>query len=222
MAFMDNRLSKAWIETKLSLTERNELFASILEETASPTGEQILEKIKKLFPKKKGLPSIRAINRWKSQRWNFVVMIYQMRKTAEEAREVIAAIPDGEIEEANKRLINEILFRKLDDLKKNPNADEEGVQSWIIAASKLGAQKASNAILKRKAQILDEAVYDSKRNLKAKKEYDTPENKALRRAKVEIARLSRLGNPATSEQMQNIFEDFLEEEYSKNNDKNKL
>lgn len=134
---MAERLSRAWIESRLSLRERNELFESILEETSSPTGEQILEKIRELFPRKKNLPSVRAINKWKSRRWDFVIMLHDMRKTSEEAREVIAAIPD-DIEQANRKLINEILFRKLDALKKNPEADDKGVQEWILAASKLG------------------------------------------------------------------------------------
>ena len=50
---MSERLNRAWIETKLSLRERNSLFDAILEETSAPTGEQILAKIAELFPKKK-------------------------------------------------------------------------------------------------------------------------------------------------------------------------
>ena len=70
---MSERLNRAWIETKLSLRERNTLFDAILEETSAPTGEQILAKIAELFPKKKNLPSVRAINKWKANRWEFAV-----------------------------------------------------------------------------------------------------------------------------------------------------
>ena len=50
---MAERLSRAWIESRLSLRERNELFESILEETSSPTGEQILGTTCARLPKRR-------------------------------------------------------------------------------------------------------------------------------------------------------------------------
>ena len=211
---MAERLSRAWIESRLSLRERNELFESILEETSSPTGEQILEKIRELFPRKKNLPSVGAIIKWKSRRWDFVIMLHDLRKTSEEAREVIAAIPD-DIEQANRKLINEILFRKLDALKKNPEADDKGVQEWILAASKLGERTAAAAILKRKAKIMDAEVYDAEKTLAKKKEADLPQNIALRRVQSEIRKMELLGRPLTDEQARETFQDYLEEEFQK-------
>lgn len=211
---MGERLSRAWIESRLSLRDRNELFEAILEETSSPTGEQILAKIRELFPKKKNLPSVRAINKWKARRWDFVIMLHDMRKTSEEAREVIAAIPD-DIEQANRKLINEILFKKLDALKKNPDADDNGVQEWILAASKLGERTAATAILKRKAKIMDSEVYDAERSLAKKKEADLPQNVALRRVQSEIRRMELIGRPLTDEQAREIFQGYLEEEFQK-------
>lgn len=211
---MGERLSRAWIESRLSLRDRNELFEAILEETSSPTGEQILAKIRELFPKKKNLPSVRAINKWKARRWDFVIMLHDMRKTSEEAREVIAAIPD-DIEQANRKLINEILFKKLDALKKNPDADDNGVQEWILAASKLGERTAATAILKRKAKIMDSEVYDAERSLAKKKEADLPQNVALRRVQSKIRRMELIGRPLTDEQAREIFQGYLEEEFQK-------
>ena len=155
---MSERLNRAWIETKLSLRERNALFDAILEETSAPTGEQILAKIAELFPKKKNLPSVRAINKWKANRWEFAVSLYEMRETSEATREVVAASSCDNVERANKALINEILYRKLEKIKRNPETEDGDVQGWINAASRFGAVSAEVAIKRRKARLLDEDV----------------------------------------------------------------
>lgn len=207
---MSERLNRAWIETKLSLRERNALFDAILEETSAPTGEQILAKIAELFPKKKNLPSVRAINKWKANRWEFAVSLYEMRKTSEAAREVVAASSCDNVERANKALINEILYRKLEKIKRNPETEDGDVQGWINAASRFGAVSAEVAIKRRKARLLDEDVQRaSARIIRGKRDETRFDEIAINRLKrEEIAYKMQHGDYPPEDWLRARYEEF--------------
>ena len=133
-----------------------------------------------------------------------------MRKTSEAAREVVAASSCDNVERANKALINEILYRKLEKIKRNPETEDGDVQGWINAASRFGAVSAEVAIKRRKARLLDEDVQRaSARIIRSKRDETRFDEIAINRLKrEEIAYKMQHGDYPPEDWLRDRYEEF--------------
>lgn len=67
------KLSRTWIETKLSFKERERLIFALLKISRNPTGRQIQKTARELFPERKDIPSIESFNIWKMHCWGEIL-----------------------------------------------------------------------------------------------------------------------------------------------------
>ncbi len=147
--------SKTWIDRKLSWKERNRLVEYLFERSDSPTGEEIIDAIKHLFPTKTP-PSVTSALNWKNAAWTFERLQRQRKCIAERAQTVIkqnANIPD-----ASARLLNGYVYSQIEKLENGDKDTDPNLRGWISAANQLSRQVIEDRRLaaqleKSKAQV---------------------------------------------------------------------
>lgn len=144
-------LTRTWIDSKLSRRERARLVEYLLERWSNPTAEQILSAIEELFPEKEP-PGIRSVSDWKAKAWEFEVGLTEMRAEGEAARRVVE---DGnDFGAANKKKLDELLWRKLRELKDGDEIDGK-LHDLVLSSARLTAQVRANRESEGKLKLLE-------------------------------------------------------------------
>lgn len=137
------RLSKSWIDRKLSRKEREQLIDLLLERTNEPSGEQIQGALHELFPARQDIPTIKSCIEWKNKTWAFERHLRQLAEDDELAK--IISEKSQDISEANKGMTDAYVFQNLRLLREG-RADEvdPNILEWILAASRLAKRTESD------------------------------------------------------------------------------
>ena len=123
----------------------------LLERWNNPTAEQILSAIGELFPEKEP-PGIRSVSDWKAKAWEFEVGLTEMRAEGEAARRVVE---DGnDFGAANKKKLDELLWRKLRELKDGDEIDGK-LHDLVLSSARLTAQVRANRESEGKLKLLE-------------------------------------------------------------------
>lgn len=118
------RFTRTWIDTRLSHGQRQALVDWLIERSQNPTGELILQGLAELFPHLDAdiLPSVQSCIGWRNRVWPFEVKTRAMRADAEAAR-VLADAAGDRLAEANKKLIDSMIFSDLQALRCGEDPD---------------------------------------------------------------------------------------------------
>ncbi len=165
---MNKRISKTWIDTKLSSKERRALVSCLLDISNNPTGEQILDTIKTLFPAKTP-PSDQSCLNWKKQQWQFELYLTELEATNRDAK--LISDNSADIADANKKMVDSYVFEQLMAMRNGGEIDVKALKSWIVAASNLASRsvadkrlesdlKKSKALLEKQALEISELKRD--------------------------------------------------------------
>ncbi len=192
---MNKRISKTWIDTKLSSKERRALVSSLLDISNNPTGEQILDTIKTLFPAK-AAPSDQSCLNWKKQQWQFELYLTELEATNRDAK--LISDNSADIADANKKMVDSYVFEQLMAMRNGGEIDVKALKSWIVAASNLASRsvadkrlesdlKKSKALLEKQALEISELKKDiTERELaKAKALTNIKQDKSLSKTAIE-------------------------------------
>lgn len=153
------KFTRTWIDTKLSRRERGRLVEYLLERWANPTAEQILDALGELFPDRE-LPSIRSVSDWKAKSWQFEADLAEMREEETAAKRIVET--DNDFGSANKKKLDELLFRKLRELKSGDEIDGK-LHDLVLSSARLTAQDRANRESARKAKLLEAQLAEYKR-----------------------------------------------------------
>lgn len=152
----------------------------LLERWSNPTAEQILSAIGELFPEKEP-PGIRSISDWKAKAWEFETGLAEMRAEGEAARRVME---DGnDFGAASKKKLDELLWRKLRELKDGDEIDGK-LHDLVLSSARLTAQVRANRESEGKLKLLEAKLAEFARE-KAEWERREKEREA---AKTELAK----------------------------------
>lgn len=159
-------MTRHWINTHLSRDERQQLVDWLMERAQQPTGDLIRQGLEELFPDLDGedLPSIQACLSWRNANWQFELHRRQLRDDSEAARFLADSGNGADLDEANRILLQQMIFGRLRELKENGLKSED--------AELLAAMARNVSTLARQGQ--------AERELQAKLEKIERENAEMR------------------------------------------
>lgn len=193
-------LTRTWIDSKLSRRERARLVEYLLERWSNPTAEQILSAIEELFPEKEP-PGIRSVSDWKAKAWEFEVGLTEMRAEGEAARRVVE---DGnDFGAANKKKLDELLWRKLRELKDGDEIDGK-LHDLVLSSARLTAQMRANRESEGKQKLLEAKLAELARE-KAEWERKEKEREAAKKAAIEAVAADK---GYTKQQREKVVQQF--------------
>lgn len=131
-------LTRTWIDTNLSHSQRTALVDWLLERTTAPTGELIRSGLAELFPDLADeLPSVQACITWKNKVWARELQRRELREQAEAARVLAEATGGDELAEASKTLMASIIFDQLQALKQGDSEAGESLHDFVLSYTRL-------------------------------------------------------------------------------------
>ena len=157
---MERRFSRTWLDKALSKKERDRLVEFLIERTTAPTGEQILDAIRELFPDKE-TPSIQSILTWKSKNWAFELSLREMRESAGIAKEITA---DGnDFGATNKKITDYLVSRELNKLYTEGGVMSKEVHDMILSSVRLGKQALNTKETAAKLELAEAKLSEYRR-----------------------------------------------------------
>lgn len=176
------KFTRTWIDTKLSRRERGRLVEYLLERWANPTAEQILDALGELFPDRE-LPSIRSVSDWKAKSWQFEADLAEMREEETAAKRIVET--DNDFGSANKKKLDELLFRKLRELKSGDEIDGK-LHDLVLSSARLTAQDRANRESARKAKLLEAQLAEYRRREEEWRRREAEREEAKKRSLVAL------------------------------------
>lgn len=159
------RLTRTWIDSNLSRNERAALVEWLLERSQNPTGELIRQGLSELFPALEDLPSIQSCLSWRNAVWAFELHKRELADDSAAARVLADAGSGSDLDEANRVMLQSMIFSQLRSLKEGRTEDvnPEALAALAKNVSVLARQGMAERELRAKLAKLEREAEDAKR-----------------------------------------------------------